>query len=83
MAKKIMTCEIAFVPVQSHDYIAEVDAVLDIIRESGLEYNIGEMSTIIKGESYKIFALMERIYNDRYDKSKFIISVRMSNVCGC
>jgi uncharacterized protein YqgV (UPF0045/DUF77 family) len=78
-----MTCEIAFVPVQSHDYIAEVNAVLDIIKKSGLEFNIGEMSTLIKGEPEKIFSLLERIYNERCDESKFIMSVRMSNVCGC
>ncbi|MGK9475593.1 YkoF family thiamine/hydroxymethylpyrimidine-binding protein [Melioribacter sp. OK-6-Me] len=78
-----MTCEIAFIPLGSEDYIADVERVLEIIRKSDLEFKIGEMSTLVKGEANKIFSLLKNIFDSEYDKTKFIISVRMSNVCGC
>ncbi len=83
MAEKIMTCEIAFIPLGTGDYIADVERVLEIIKNSDLEFKISDMSTTIKGKADKIFSLIEKIYYNEYDKTKFIISVRMSNVCGC
>ena len=81
--EKTITCEISFIPIQSIDYKIDVDEVIDIISNSGLKYIIGLMSTTIVGTKQKIFSLIQEIFDQMENKTKFTISVKMSNECGC
>ena len=48
--EKIASCEISFIPIQSDDYIQDVNKVLDIIRLHQLEYSVGILSTTVRRE---------------------------------
>lgn len=79
----MISCEISFIPVISGDYAADVERVLEIIAAAGLEYAVGPMSTYIKGEAEEIFALLGRIHAAMAGVCKFVIDLRLSNLCGC
>jgi len=81
--EKISSLEISFIPIQSDDFIKDVDAVLEIIKKSGFDYKIGLMSTEITGDYRRLFELMKRIYEAMNDKCKFEIVAKISNICGC
>jgi uncharacterized protein YqgV (UPF0045/DUF77 family) len=81
--EKVVSCEISFIPIQSRDYIKDVDRVLDLIKESGLAHTIGSMSTCIHGGKTEIFNLLEKIYTAMEDICLFKINVGLSNICGC
>ena len=81
--EKIITCEISFIPIQSEDYIKDVDTVLELIRNTGFEISVGAMSTTVIGESYKIFELIQSIFATMDEKFKFSMQVKYSNLCGC
>lgn len=83
MEEKIISCEISFVPIQSQNYIQQVDKVIAIIHESGLVYQVGIFSTTIQGDKEKIFNLLKRIFDDMEAETKFLIIVKISNLCGC
>ena len=51
--------------------------------QSGLEYNVGAMSTLVRGEKDKLFKLLEEIYAKMDEECKFVITAKISNICGC
>ena len=78
-----MSCEFSFIPIQSKNYTDDVNKVLQIIESSGLEYSVNEISTIVKGNVQKVFALVQEIYKVMDANTKFTIAAKFSNVCGC
>jgi uncharacterized protein YqgV (UPF0045/DUF77 family) len=81
--EKIISCQLSFIPIQSKNYLLDVEMVLDRIKDSGLEYNVGEMSTVIKGNKAKVLNLISDIYDMMSLQCSFVIDMRLSNVCGC
>lgn len=80
---KIVSCEIAFIPIVSEDYITDVKKVLEIIKSYDVEYDIGILSTTIRGDKNKIHGLLVKIFNEMDEKCKFTMDIKLSNVCGC
>ena len=56
-----LSCQLTFCPLGSETFLDEIEEALEIIRQSGLEYEIGSMSTIVKGPGSQVLALLERI----------------------
>lgn len=81
--EKIIACEISFIPIQSKDYINDVDIVLELIRNTGFEISVGAMSTTVIGECDRIFELIQTIFATMDEKCKFSMQVKYSNLCGC
>lgn len=80
---KIAAGEISFLPLGTSDTSNLVKKVIDSIRESGLEYSMGDMSTFVRGEGDKLFQLLKDIYTDLDGECEFVLLVKMSNTCGC
>ena len=80
---KVAACELSFLPIVSDKYSRDVKTVLDIIENSGLEFEAGSMSTLIRGSSEKIFSLLSQIYDSLDDSCSFSMVVKISNLCGC
>lgn len=80
---KIGSCEISFIPIESSNYIEEVNKVLSIIESSGLEHNIGILSTTVRGEKNKMLDLIGDIYRTMDSVCSFTMDVKLSNICGC
>ena len=80
---KIAACEIAFTPIVSANYLADVDKVLEVIKASGLEYKVGELTTFVRGANGKIFQLVQEIYKTMDGETQFSMDIKISNICGC
>lgn len=80
---KIVSCEIAFIPIVSDDYVLQVDKVLNIIKSYDIEYNVGILSTTIRGDIGKINDLIFEVYNNMDKECKFTMDIKLSNICGC
>lgn len=81
--EKIVSCEISFIPIQSENYIEDVEKVLDIIKSYDLEYSIGVMSTTVRGKKNILINLISDICDNMEDKCKFVLDFKLSNICGC
>jgi len=81
--EKIASCQIAFTPIVSDNYIEDVNKVLDIINNSGLENNVGVLSTFVRGEKSKILKLITDIYENMDYVTQFLMDIKISNICGC
>ena len=79
-----MSSQIAYFPIDSQNYLNDIKEVLNLIKSSGLEYNIGDMSTIIKGGPEKMMDLINNIHSRISSKGcNYTISIMISNICGC
>ena len=81
--EKAVACELAFLPVGEGDYSKEVDEVLAMIEASGLEYSVGPMSTFLRGDRQALWRLLSGVDEAMADRCRFVMSIRVSNVCGC
>lgn len=81
--EKTVSCELAFLPVGEGDYGAAVDEVLAMIKNSGLEYSVGPMSTFLRGGRPDVWRLLSDVDASMADRCKFVMDIRFSNVCGC
>ncbi|MGI6711814.1 MAG: YkoF family thiamine/hydroxymethylpyrimidine-binding protein [Bacillota bacterium] len=81
--EKIASCQISFLPIGSIDYFEEIGQVLGIIRDSGLEHDIGILSTVVRGEKSLVFQLIKDIYENMDNHCRFTMDIKISNLCGC
>ena len=86
-SKAIMMCgknpEEHWLPLGSETFLDEIEEALEIIRQSGLEYEIGSMSTIVKGPGSEVLALLERIAVTMDERGcRFSMPATLSNLCG-
>ena len=81
--EKIISCEISFIPIQSENYKNDVDRVIEIISSYKLEYQVGLLSTTVRGNKKIIFEMLQQISDKMYDKVKFTMVLKISNECGC
>lgn len=81
--EKIASCQIAFTPIVSDNYMDDVKKVLDIINNSGLENSVGVLSTFVRGEKSKVLKLITDIYENMDHVTKFSMDIKISNICGC
>ena len=83
LMEKPASCQIAFAPIDSRDYKDEISKVIDIIKRSGLEYEIGIMSTVVTGKISRIIKLIDDIFRNMNNSCGFTMDLKISNVCGC
>lgn len=79
----VAACEISFIPMEGGGGSAPVHRVIELVRESGLEFTVGAMSTLVRGDRDKVFELLEDIYVVMDGECGFVIVAKISNVCGC
>lgn len=79
----VISAQLSFYPLNEIDCLVSIDKVLKIIDQSGLDYNAGDMSTVIKGERENVFNLIKDITYTMDDEGcKFSMNVIISNFCG-
>jgi len=81
--EEILSCQIAFLPIGTPEYLETIKRVLEIIKESPIHCEFGTMSTTVKGEERRIWELLSRICNEMGPQCKFVMDLKVSNVCGC
>lgn len=81
--EKIASCQIAFTPIVSDNYMGDIKKVLEIINDSGLENEVGVLSTFVRGEKNKVLKLVSEIYGTMDNITKFTMDIKISNICGC
>lgn len=81
--EKVIGCQISFIPLETQDYNKSIKQVLEIIEDSGLEHEIGLMSTVVRGSEGKVFGLLRTISSTMSPVCGFVMDARISNVCGC
>ncbi len=81
--EEMITCQVSFLPIESQNYKEDVIRVLSMIEKSGLDFQTGEMSTTIRGERDRVWALAKEIFEEMDPVCRFVLDLKVSNSCGC
>lgn len=80
----IISCQISFYPLNTKKVNEQVKKVINLIKDSKLEYESDSVSTIIYGRAEEIYSLLAEItLKMDKDQSEFSMSINISNSCGC
>jgi uncharacterized protein YqgV (UPF0045/DUF77 family) len=80
----LISCQLSFYPLAQTDPLPEIGRALSVIQDSGLEHSTGRMSTVVRGPSGGVFALLRNIAETMDARGcKFSMTVTLSNFCGC
>lgn len=80
----LASCEITYFPIQSEDYMGDINKVIKLIESYEVEAEVGILSTTIRGNSEEIFQLVKEIYDVMTKEGcHFTMSTMISNICGC
>jgi uncharacterized protein YqgV (UPF0045/DUF77 family) len=76
-----VSVEIKVTPMQSTDYLSDIETAIECIEKSGLYYSVGPMSTVVSGPLQKVLDLIQTLYLVLDDRCTFALDVRLSNGC--
>jgi len=81
---RVISCQIQYVPIKTMSVDEDVQRVLQLIDESGLDYKVEAMSTWIRGNPIQLFQLLQELEKEMSEKGKrFTMTMILSNDCGC
>jgi uncharacterized protein YqgV (UPF0045/DUF77 family) len=80
---KIASCQISFLPVVTDNYIEDINKVLELIKSTKLECEVGTMSTTVRGDKTRILEMITKVYDNMDGKCSFVMDIKISNLCGC
>ncbi len=80
----IVSCQLSFIPIGNEEYLDEINKVLSLIKETGLEYNVGILSTTVRGYLKIVLDLIADINKSMsISGCSYTMNILLSNTCGC
>lgn len=76
--------QLNFLPLKTLEIDRAVDAVIKLIEDSGINYEVNDFSTILRGESGAMLELLGKI-NEHCENEgiHYSMNITMSNYCAC
>ena len=81
--EKIVSCQISYTPMGVEDISERVEKILQVVKNSSLEYKVSSFATEVKGTETKIFSLIRKVYDAAIVEGHFILDIKISDICGC
>ena len=75
-----VSAEISCYPL-SDDFTAPIDRFIGLVRESGLDYETGSMSTVVSGEYDAVMAFLTGAMADLMTDYPSVFTLKISNAC--
>ena len=81
---RIVSCQLSYLPINSNQYLADIDVILKAIKVAFPDAKVGEMSTYIIGSKEKVYQLIKKLLDLSIQKEQpFHFTFSVSNLCGC
>ena len=80
---KMVACQLSYLPLRIDNIEEKVEEILNVIKNSGLEFKVGSFATEIKGSKASLFSLIKDIFEVAEAEGQFMMELKLSNVCGC
>lgn len=78
----MISCQISYYPLRQTELNAGVHEVLEVIQASGLETDVGKMSTVVSGETAAVYRLLQELTEAMAAKGReFVLSMTVSTSC--
>ena len=77
----VVSAQISLYPLGKPDLVPAIQAVLDVLEERGLAFEVGTMSTVAWGEGQVIFEALQEAFCRAAEHGGAVMNVTISNVC--
>jgi len=77
----VVEAEVSLYPLGEPHLSHPVQAFVKVLEDYGCETEVGQMSTLIKGESANVFEALRAGYDYASQKGGCVLIVKASNVC--
>lgn len=74
------SCQFSLYPLGEKDLSPTINAAIQELKKSGLQYEMGNMSTIVYGGTDEIFAVLKNMYEAISNKPA-VMTFTLSNAC--
>jgi len=74
------SCQFSLYPLGTGDLSPVIDRALDQLKEMGIVYEMGNMSTVFYGSSEEIFTALKRMY-EAVSMHPVVMNFTVSNAC--
>ncbi|NLJ99891.1 MAG: hypothetical protein GX318_01465 [Clostridia bacterium] len=74
------SCQFSLYPLGTDDLGTAIDKAAEELVQSGLPYEVGNMSTVFYGGAEEVFDTLKNIYNVLQDQP-VVMTVTLSNAC--
>lgn len=78
-----IACQMSYLPLGTKNIENKVEKILHILTNSGLEFKVSSFATEIKGSKARVFSLIEDIFEIAETEGRFVLELKLSNICGC
>lgn len=74
-----ISIQVSLYPLGDYDITEKIFGFLDVFESHDLTYKVGSMSTVISGETAKVFEALQAAYRWMAEDARFVIVCTMSN----
>jgi len=77
------SCSLALYPLGMEKYEKVIsNSILKLYNLKSLEINVGDMSTVLKGDKEDILQAIDILSEEANNSGDFLLNINLSNVCG-
>lgn len=73
--------EVSLYPLGENHLSPAIEAFVNVLKDHGCDAQVGQMSTIVKGESANVFEALRVGYERACEEGGCVLIVKASNVC--
>jgi len=77
----IVQAEISLYPLGESEIGPRIESFIEKMEMSGLDVELGKMSTIISGECGDMFRILSEAYEKDIEMGASVLTVKVSNAC--
>jgi uncharacterized protein YqgV (UPF0045/DUF77 family) len=77
----VVSAQISVYPLRQEHLSPAIDAVRRALESSGLQPEIGPMSTVVVGEAKNVFLALHEAFDQAAASGHVVMTVTLSNVC--
>jgi uncharacterized protein YqgV (UPF0045/DUF77 family) len=77
----VIIAQISLYPLGQGDLAPAIDAFVATLREQGLPYEVGAMSTLVWGDDVAVFAALQQAYAATVAHGPAALQITLSNDC--
>ncbi|MGB9772980.1 MAG: thiamine-binding protein [Bacteroidota bacterium] len=75
------TAQVSVYPLRQDDLSPAINAAIEVFRVAGLGYRVGTMSTIVWGETDKLFRALKDAFDATAALGEVVMIITLSNAC--
>jgi len=76
-----LTAQVSLYPLRQPSLTPAIEKVLETFQQQGLEVSLGSMSTMISGDSSKVFRALEHAFEKVAEEGDLVMVATFSNAC--